>query len=196
MIITMQAPPDSFTQIAFVTKDWRKFAQHWTDVMGAGPFFILKLPPIEKKYRGRLVSDTFEVAISFVGETCLEIIQPVNNEPSMYREVLDSKGDGALHHTFADFRAMDDTQFNARRKKYADLGLQIACEFTIPGLGHNIFYDTLHSIGSFVELSQLSTQGFKVCQNMYEAHRDWDRKNPIRDILEAVPTDLQAAFAG
>jgi hypothetical protein len=180
-------PPDSFTQIAFVSKDWRKSAQHWLDVMGAGPFFILRLPPLEKNYRGRLVSDTFEVAISFVGNTSLEIIQPINDEPSMFTEVLQKKGDGALHHMFPDFRAMDDAVFDARRKKYAELGMVIACEFNIPGLGRNIFYDSMQDIGSFVELSQLTPQGFKVCQNMFEAHRSWDGKNPIRDIAEAAP---------
>jgi hypothetical protein len=175
-------PNVSFTQIAFVSKDWRKSVQHWIDVMGAGPFFILKLPPLEKNYRGRLVSDTFEVAISFVGNTSLEIIQPVNDEPSMFREVLEKKGDGALHHMFPDFHAMDDAEFNARRKKYADLGMNIACEFNIPGLGHNIFYDSLQDLGSFVELSQVTPQGFQICRNMFEAHRTWDGQNPVRDI--------------
>jgi len=183
----VREPPASFTQIAYVTHDWRKAAQHWMDVMGAGPFLLLKLPAIVKNYRGRLVRDTFEVGISFVGGTSLELIQPVNDEPSMYREVLESKGDGALHHTFADFHAMDDAEFAARRKKYAELGLQIACEFDIPGLGRNIFYDALDTLGSFVELSQVSPDGFKICQNMYEAHRNWDGTNPFRDMVEAAP---------
>jgi len=183
----MSDPPTSFTQIAFVSKDWRKSAQYWMDEMGAGPFFILKLPPLEKNYRGRIVRDTFEVAISFVGNTSLEIIQPINSEPSMFREVLESKGDGALHHMFTDFHAMDDAEFGARRQKYADLGLKIACEFTIPGLGNNIFYDSLHNVGTFIELSQLSAQGFQICLNMFEEHRIWDGRNPIRDIAEAAP---------
>jgi hypothetical protein len=54
----------SFTQIAFVSNDWRKSAKQWIDVMSAGPFFILKLPPLKKTYRGRMVCDTFEAAIS------------------------------------------------------------------------------------------------------------------------------------
>ena len=155
--------------------------------MSAGPFFILKLPPLKKTYRGRTVCDTFEAAISFVGRTSLEIIQPMNNDPSMFREVLDKKGEGALHHVFPDFRAMDDLEYNARRKKYADLGLAIACEFSIPDLGYNIFYDSPDGSGTFIELSQVTPQGFQICLNMYEAHRTWDGKTPFRDIAEAVP---------
>jgi Glyoxalase/Bleomycin resistance protein/Dioxygenase superfamily len=184
----------SFTQFAFVSTDWRRAAFHWIDVMGAGPFFILKLPPLEKQYRGRSVFDTFEVAISFVGNTSIEIIQPINEEPSMFREVLEKKGDGALHHMFPDFRAMDDEEYARRRKKYADLGMNIACEFAIPGLGQNIFYDSLDPVGTFVELSQLTPEGFRVCLSMYEAHRTWDGTNPIRDIADAA-THMPAILA-
>jgi hypothetical protein len=191
----MHASGRSFTQMAFVSQDWRKSAKYWMDVMGAGPFFILKLPPFEKHYRGRIVRDSFEAAISFVGDTCLEVIQPTNDQPSMFREVLDRKGDGALHHVFADFHAMDDAEFAARRQRYAELELKIACEFQIPGLGNNIFYDAPDASGTFIELSQVNTPGFQVCLNMYEAHRTWDGKNPIRDIAEAAP-HMASVFGG
>jgi Glyoxalase/Bleomycin resistance protein/Dioxygenase superfamily len=183
----MPLPSGSLTQVAYVSNNVEKAVKHWLEVMNAGPFYMLRLPPIEKRYRGRLVTDTFVTAVGFAGNTQIEISQPTNNEPSIIREILELKGEGGVHHIFPEFRSLNDLEYRQRRQKYENAGLKVALEFDIPGMGYQLFYDALDSIGTFIELAQLSPAVFQTVHRIYDAHRSWDGKNPIRDIAEVLP---------
>jgi methylmalonyl-CoA/ethylmalonyl-CoA epimerase len=88
-------------QIAFVTRDLERSMQAWIDDLAIGPWTVLTFTEQtvkNLKVDGRLVTEPFEfrIAISWIGEMQLELIQPVHG-PTIYQAFLDRKGEG-LHH--------------------------------------------------------------------------------------------------
>lgn len=88
-------------QIAFITRDLEKSMRAWVENLGIGPWTVLTFTDQSLKYlevAGREVTEPFKflIAISWVGEMQLEIIQPVYG-PTIYEDHLVRKGEG-LHH--------------------------------------------------------------------------------------------------
>jgi hypothetical protein len=88
-------------QIAFVTRDLERTMKAWIETLGVGPWrvaaftedtvrdFIVHGAPVGEPFK-------FLIAISWMGDTELELIQPVYG-PTIYTKFLDEKGEG-LHH--------------------------------------------------------------------------------------------------
>ncbi len=88
-------------QIAWLTRDLEKSMQAWIDVLSIGPWRVFRFTDETVKnlrVGGRLVEEPFEfrIAITYVGDTEIELIQPVRG-PMIYQEYLDRRGEG-LHH--------------------------------------------------------------------------------------------------
>ena len=93
-------PWGSVTEICYVTTDLTRAIERWAQDLGAGPFFTLTIPANfgTRTYRGRPAEDSFIAALGFCGSTLVEFVQPLNDRPSVFREVLDERGDLAAHH--------------------------------------------------------------------------------------------------
>ena len=88
-------------QIAWVTRDLEKAMQAWIDNLGIGPWTVLSFTEQSVKglkVAGKPVEEPFKflIAISWIGDMQLEIIQPVYG-PTIYEDFLRRKGEG-LHH--------------------------------------------------------------------------------------------------
>ncbi len=88
-------------QIAWLTRDLEKSMQAWIDVLRIGPWRVFRFTDKTVKnlrVGGRLVDEPFEfrIAITYVGDTEIELIQPVRG-PMIYEEYLQRRGEG-LHH--------------------------------------------------------------------------------------------------
>jgi methylmalonyl-CoA/ethylmalonyl-CoA epimerase len=88
-------------QIAFVTRDLERSMKAWVETLGVGPWRVVAFTEANVKefsVNGVSVREPFKflIAISYMGDIELEIIQPVYG-PSIYNEFLDERGEG-LHH--------------------------------------------------------------------------------------------------
>jgi Glyoxalase/Bleomycin resistance protein/Dioxygenase superfamily len=88
-------------QIAFLTRDLEKSMQAWIDVLRIGPWRVFRFTEKTVKnlrVHGRPVEEPFEfrIGITYVGDTEIELIQPVRG-PMIYEEYLQRRGEG-LHH--------------------------------------------------------------------------------------------------
>ena len=86
-------------QIAQVVKDLDKTMENYYKYMGIGPWDIYTFaPPIlrDSMYRGKPSNHTYLLAIAWIGETQMELMQPLTGY-STYNEFLEKKGEG-LHH--------------------------------------------------------------------------------------------------
>ncbi len=88
-------------QIAWLTRDLEKSMQAWIDTLRVGPWRVFRFT--EKTVKnlqigGKLVEEPFEfrIAITFVGNMEIELIQPVRG-PMIYEDYLNRRGEG-LHH--------------------------------------------------------------------------------------------------
>ena len=100
----------SLTKFCFVTHDLEKAVQQWAEGVKAGPFYVMASAAGffgERSYRGSPARDNFKAALGFSGNTLIEFIEPTNDEPSVFQEVLTTKGDMAVHHVYPDMRPIE-----------------------------------------------------------------------------------------
>ena len=72
--------------------------EHWLGAFDVGPFFYLPSPPLnDLVYRGEPTSARIGVAITYSGDLQVELIQPLDDHPSPYRDFRSAYGSG-LHH--------------------------------------------------------------------------------------------------
>jgi Glyoxalase/Bleomycin resistance protein/Dioxygenase superfamily len=181
-------PWGSVTETCYVTTDLGRAIERWGEGLGAGPFFRITIPADFgiRTYRGRPAEDSFTAALGFCGFTLVEFVQPLNERPSVFREVLDEHGDLAVHHVYPNIRPTTAAEFDRMRARYEQAGYPAALDMVLPGLGRNILFDARASLGVFVELLEVSPPMYAGVEKMLQVHQSWDGTRPIRDFAETM----------
>jgi glyoxalase/bleomycin resistance protein/dioxygenase superfamily protein len=112
-------------QIAWVTRDLEKSMQAWVENLKIGPWTVLTFTDKTLKYLkvdDKMVTESFKflIAISWVGDMQLEIIQPVYG-PTIYEAFVQKHGEG-LHHIK---EQIHDDSINAVLQEYRDKGIGV-----------------------------------------------------------------------
>ena len=91
-------PVGQIVQTAYVVPDIRAGMEWWLADGRVGPWFLLEsFTGPEQRYRGEPTRADVAIAMSFSGHMMIELIQPKDNEPSVYQETIRSRGYG-FHH--------------------------------------------------------------------------------------------------
>lgn len=119
-------------QIAWVTADLDATERALSALLGARRW--VRMPgvhfgPETCRHRGRPADFVADIALSYAGDTQLEIIAPVRGE-SVYAEFLDRHGSG-LHHVCVE--APDPEAFEARLRDAEGAGTPVVCRGEMPG---------------------------------------------------------------
>lgn len=178
----------SAAEICYVTHDLDQAIEHWSNGAGAGPFYALDNPAEfgERSYRGAPAKDSFRAALGFSGNTLIEFVQPTNDEPSVFQEVLKAKGEMAVHHFYPNIRPISGAEYDAMYDRYLAKGYVAALEMILPGLGRCTLFDAREKLGVFVELLEISPEMYAGLEKMHAAHVDWDGQRPKREFLESM----------
>jgi methylmalonyl-CoA/ethylmalonyl-CoA epimerase len=112
-------------QIAWVTRDLEKSMKAWVDNLKIGPWTVLTLSDKTVKYLkvdDKPVTEPFKwlVAMSWVGDMQLEIIQPVYG-PTIYQAFIEKHGEG-LHHVK---EQIQDEAIETVLQEYRDKGIEV-----------------------------------------------------------------------
>jgi len=177
-----------YTQICYVSLDLDRSIDRWIRA-GAGPFYIgdsSTLPP-DRTYRGEIATDQFRAAIAFLGSTQIEIVQPLDEQRSFYREVLErhpaDASDEVLHHVQPKARPMSEAAFDEECRQLERDGLNCVATLTAPGGGTVRYYeDASNLLGFFIEMSHKSERVFALMEKMHAQHLAWDGKDPVREM--------------
>ena len=115
-------------QIAWLTRDLEKSMKAWVDNLKVGPWTVLTFTEKTLEYLnvgGKPVTEPFKflVAISWVGEIQVELIQPVYG-PMIYEAFIQKHGVG-LHH-IKEFVSQDD--LGRVLKEYREKGIEVIQE--------------------------------------------------------------------
>ena len=102
----MTVLPGPIRQIGYVVTDLDRAMAHWLE-LGVGPWFVLRGLPMQANYRGEPCETTLSVAWSNSGEMQIELIQQLDDTPSIFTEFLDGHGPGyhQLAYWATDFEA-------------------------------------------------------------------------------------------
>ncbi len=174
-------PPD---QLGCVVPDIQAAIEEWA-AQGVGPFLVMRNVTIGGYvYEGRPSKPKIDVAFSQQGDLQIELIQPVNDEPSAYRDFLAAGGSGPHHDGWFCDDYAGETAAAARAGRTE---LQSGAW----GAVHFVYYHPLDGeqrIGELIEMSDLSRELFGLIRR--EADR-WDGTNPSRSLLAAADWGLR-----
>ena len=91
-------PMGGIAQTAFIVPDLQAAIGRWVADMRAGPFFVLPhFLVLGQTYRGEESRADITIAMGFAGHMLIELIQPLDSEPSVYKETIELRGYG-FHH--------------------------------------------------------------------------------------------------
>ena len=167
----------SFTgmmQIAYIVPDLRAAIAQYVSLMNVGPWFVSEhFIGEQKTYRGAPTDVDMTIGMSYANQMCIELIQQLNNVPSVYTEVRDQRGYG-FHHW-----GVGTYSYERDAGHYRAKGYQLAFFTMLRGapLAH---FDTTPQFPGMVELIEMNQQREDMFTLMYEASRGWDGSDPVR----------------
>lgn len=89
-------------QVGYVVRDIEQTMQHWSSVLGVGPWFYKpEVGTTEFRYRGQASRPPkLSIALANAGDLQIELIQQRDDAPSLYLDTLARGGEGAQHVAF------------------------------------------------------------------------------------------------
>lgn len=162
-------------QIGYVVKDIEAAMHFWSETLGIGPWF----------YAPRIVDDYFEykgkpsplqraVALANSGSVQMELLQQLNDAPSMYKDFLDAGHTGAQHFAYW------TTSFDADMERLTARGLKVGMRGQVGPGGRYVYFETEFHPGTVIELSEVSGPKGKLFETIRQAGQNWDGADPIR----------------
>jgi hypothetical protein len=168
-------PHGGIIQTAFIVPNVREAIALWIRDLKAGPFFLIENWGGENPvYRGQPSQAKMSIALGFAGHMQIELIQPLDEHPSVYKEVRDRRGWG-FHHF-----GMASHDIDADIKRLQGEGYVLAFRCAVPTGGEVAYMDGgPFSAGmiEFIEAGKGLDEGFTA---MWQASVDWDGTDPIR----------------
>lgn len=174
-------------QLGCVVPDLGAAISEWV-AKGVGPFLTLPGVTLDCSYQGRNSKPKIEVAFGQQGDLQIELIRPVNDEPSTYRDFLASGGSGPHHHGWfcQDYAAATADAARAGRVELQRGGR---------GASQFVYYEPRNSsemIGELVEMDEVNHLINAVVRR--EADQ-WDGTRPSRSLLRATDWGTRRAAA-
>ncbi|MEI9852117.1 MAG: VOC family protein [Sphingomonas sp.] len=165
-------------QMAYVVADMEQAIGWWTRDAGAGPFFLLEsFTGDDHVYRGQPSRADVRIAMGFAGHMQIELIQPKDDHPSVYRETIRSRGHG-FHHVGVAVADVD-----AEIAAYEARGYALAFRAGVPTGGAVAYMDGGPGQPGFVELIPATPGMDAGFTRFWQAALHWDGKDPIRPFM-------------
>ena len=95
---------DKVVQIGILTRDAKAAAEKWAKFLGVPVPKLQRTSSYDETkctYKGKRCDGLIDQAMFSFGNIEVELIQPVGDEPSIWRECLDRDGEGLHHIAFA-----------------------------------------------------------------------------------------------
>ena len=148
---------------------------YWTNALKIGPCFLfdnLKSPNATS--RGGPYTAMISQAMAFAGHMQIELIQPNDENPSVYKEMIDVKGYG-FHHFGV---ACDNVE--AGISELEAKGYQVALKHSVPTGGNVAYMDGGPGQPGFLELIAATPGLEEMFGRFHQASIDWDGSDPVR----------------
>ena len=161
-------------QHSFVVEDINAALDWWTKDLRVGPFFLAPRyrGPGRSLYRGEHSDAEFALAAGFIGTLSIELLQPLDDHPSVFRDTIERSGYG-FHHVGVATQDVD-----ASIREYEAKGYSLAYLADIPMGGYVAYMEPPSKEFGFVELSPASAGVF--FDALWRQSLDWDGRQPVR----------------
>lgn len=162
-------------QLGYVVPDIEAAMDHWSRIMGVGPFFYNPRVPIEGyHYGGEAFEVENSVALANSGFVQVELIQTRNDAPSMYRDFM-QRGHMGLQHVAYWTRTFDDDL-----ARMLTLGFDVQMEGCVGVNGRFVYFAQEAHPGTVIELSEVLGPKGRMFDTIRAASQGWDGSDPVR----------------
>ena len=167
-------PRGGIIQTAFVVEDIRASIQSWIEDCRVGPWFLLDhFSGDHPVYRGAPSRADVAIAMAFAGHMQIELIQPNDDNPSVYKETIDARGYG-FHHLG---RASDDIEADIAALEAR--GYSLAFRAGVP-TGGDVAYMERPGYSGFLELITATEAMEEAFTRFWRASVGWEGADPVR----------------
>ncbi len=147
-------PTEGIFQTAFVVEDLDVAIEQFSTRFDVGPWTIFRdVDPQGSLYRGEPARAILHVAFGFAGHMTYELVQPADDAPSVYRDVIEDRGYG-FHHFGYGTRTLDKAVAAMHAEGYQTVG-----SLDIPDIRLAIFdtRDVLPGMTELIEVVEVNT---------------------------------------
>lgn len=174
-------PVDGVFQIAYFVPDIQAGMEWWTAQVGAGPWFVIdRIGATGVTYRGKPSDAEFTIALAYSGRLNIELIQTLDDRPSIYKEAREKRGYG-FHHI-----AQLVPELEVAVADFQARGFTVLHHSPIPGGGHVYFFDGGDDGPGLIELVEDAPATREIFTEIWRASLGWDGSNPRRDLAEIL----------
>jgi len=171
-------PHGGVMQMAYIVPDIHAAMRHWIETLNVGPWFLLeRFSGTDPVYRGAPSKAEVAIAMSFAGHMNMELIQPLDAHPSVYREAQERQGYGFHHWGIASLDVDADVA------RYEARGMKTAFRAGVPTGGDVVYLDTGGVLPGFVELIPVNPLMERAFGAFYAASLGWDGSEPVRPFM-------------
>lgn len=165
-------------QNGYVVRDIHAAIDHWVNVHGVGPWFLIeKVQTDWFRYRGEDSPVNMTIALANSGDLQIELIQQNNDAPSLYRDFLEAGHEGLQHVAYW------STNYQDLYDRTLAQGLKVGHEGQIGGeQGRFCYFETSAHPGSLIEISDISGSKGKTFAHIRKVAQNWNGSDPIRII--------------
>jgi len=162
-------------QMAYVVPDMEAAIDWWVRDCRVGPWFLLEsFTGPDHRYRGEPATADIRLAMSFAGHMNIELIQPKDAKPSVYKDVIDRRGYG-FHHVGIGVADVD-----TERVAYEARGYVTAFEAPVPSGGSVYYMEGREADAGLIELIPATAGMDDMFTRFWNASLGWDGRDPIR----------------
>jgi hypothetical protein len=177
-LVSFGQPDDGIIQVSYVVPDIQAAMARWAQFLRVGPWFLIpEFTGVEPTYRGQPSKAKIALAMSFAGHMNVELIQTLDDEPSVYREVIQKRGYGFHHHGIA------TKDFDHEVERYRNEGYEVALHLKVPSGGRVAYLDTTKDLPGMTEIIELGADFEPTFNRFYRASIGWDGSDPVRSFL-------------
>ncbi len=147
-------------KIGIITSDLDKTVHNYAERLGIAPWkiFNLQSPRLsETKIHGKNVNLSMRIAVTYIGNTLLEIVQPLDGI-SIYNDLLDKQGEG-VHYIGV---ASEKFNFSELIKHFNKLGYSIAMEGKLENAYSFAYLDTKSVAKMMIEVISIPVNKISV----------------------------------
>lgn len=162
-------------QLGFVVPDLNEAIRAWTDV-GVGPFYVAESPEkSDQLYFGKPTDSRVRGAWSYAGKMQIELLELLNDGPSLLRDFALRHGQG-LQHTAYWVEMFDDVLTQLQQQGY------VVGQTGSPLGEHSRFAYVFQPArpNSIIEISEYRGAKRALYEAIEEHSQNWNGRDPIR----------------
>jgi catechol 2,3-dioxygenase-like lactoylglutathione lyase family enzyme len=170
-------------QVAFVTRDIHASMAFYVEKLGVGPWFYAEASPLQESfYRDGPCDMKLAAALVSTGDMQLELVQPLCETPSMYRDWMARPFARELQQHMAIW----PEDYDATLKAAHDEGYRPEQGGLTP-FGRFVYLLHPDQPDLALELSELTPLRRSFYAGIAAAAQDWDGRDPVRAFADAMP---------